>query len=100
MASLHGLVRVAQQPQGLGGIGEAGHAGILAIDEDMGTVLLAIVESNPLLQMRLSRGELSQIVQGIPKRIVRLQEERGVVGPLGQAEELLAQLPCRLYLPS
>jgi len=55
-------------------------------------VLLAVVEGNALRKMRLSRGKLSQIVQGIPEGIMRFQQERRVADMLGQAEELLPQL--------
>jgi hypothetical protein len=42
----------------------------------MGTVLLGVVEGDPLHIMGLGRGELAQIVQGGPEGIVGLQEER------------------------
>ena len=61
----------------------------------MGTVLLGVVEGDPLLEMGLGRGKLAQIVQGRPKGIVGLQEERRVADLLGQGEELFPELPRR-----
>ena len=96
VAPLQGLVRIAQPPQGHGGIGSAHHPGVLPVAEGMGPVLLGVVEGNPLLKMGLGSGELAQIVQGVPEGIVGLQEERRVADMLGQGEELLPQLPRRL----
>ena len=42
--------------------------------------------------MGLGSGELTQIVQGVPEGIVRLQEECRVADLLGQGEEVLSQL--------
>ena len=49
VAPLQGLFRIAQPPQRHGDIGAACHPGVLAIAEGMGTVLLGVVEGNPLL---------------------------------------------------
>jgi hypothetical protein len=93
-----GLVWITQPPQGQGGVGATDHAGVLSVADGMGTVPLGIVEGNPLRKMGLGRGKLTQIVQGVPKGIVGFQEERGVAGLLGQAEEVLPQLPRRPQL--
>ena len=45
--------------------------------------------------MGLGGGELAEIVQGKPEGIVRLHAEHGVADLLGQAEEVLTQLPGR-----
>ena len=66
----------------------------------MVTVLLGIVEGNALVKMGLANFELPQVVQRVPKCIVGLQTESGVFKILGQSEELLSQLSCRLQLHS
>ena len=57
----------------------------MPIEEGQGAVLLGVVEGNALLQVRAGRGELAQPEQGVPQRLVGLQEERRVVHALGQA---------------
>jgi len=49
VAPLQGVLGIAQPPQRHGAIGAAGHAGVLAIAEGMDTVLLGVIEDNPLL---------------------------------------------------
>src|SRR5262245_1893057 len=48
--------------------------------------------------MRLGSGQLSTPEQGVPKGIVGLQEEHGIVLVLGQTEQLLPQPPGGLEL--
>jgi len=62
----------------------------------MRAVLLGVVEGHPLLQVPSGSSPLSEIDQGRPQRVMGLQEERRVLDLLGQGEELLPQLPCRL----
>ena len=61
-------------------------------------VLRGIVESDRLLLMDASRGQLSEEVDGCPQRIVGDQQERRGVGALSQAEALLGQFARRLVL--
>jgi hypothetical protein len=83
VALLQGLVRIAQPPQGHGGIRSGSHPGALSVAEGMGTVPLGVVEGDPLRQMGLGSGELAQIVQGQPEGIVGLHAERRIADPLG-----------------
>ena len=56
----------------------------------MRAVLLGVVEGHPLFQVSSGSGQLAEIEQGGPQRVVGLQEERTVLDQLGQGEELLA----------
>jgi hypothetical protein len=60
----------------------------------MRTMPLSIVEGDDLLQVRLGRDELTTPEQAIPQRQVGLQEERRVLGALGEIEELFPQCLC------
>jgi hypothetical protein len=61
-------------------------------------VLLRVVQAHSLLQMGVRGDTLAQPVQGLAQRAVGQQEEGGVVEALGEAEELLPQLPRCLEL--
>jgi hypothetical protein len=89
------LIGIAKHPQGHRVIGSTKHPRVLPVVEGMSAVPLGIVEGYPLRKMGLSSDELSQIVQGIPKGIVGLQEESRVPDMLGQGEQLLPHLSCR-----
>ena len=65
MAPLQGLIWIAKMPQGPGCIGEAMHPGSAVLDGEA-RVLLGVIQSNPLLQVWLRRGQLSQTEQGEP----------------------------------
>jgi hypothetical protein len=95
---LQGLVRIAQPPQGHGGVGMALHPGVRPVADGMGMVLLVVVEGGPLRKMGLGSGKHAQIVHGVPEGRVGPQEERRVADLLGQGEEVLSQLPRRLQL--
>ena len=60
-------------------------------------MLLGIIEGNALLEVLSGWGKLSEVEEGLSQSIVGLQEKDGVLYTLGQAEELLRQLPRRLY---
>src|SRR5262249_30884041 len=96
VASLQGLVWIAEPPESQGGIGSAMHSGVLPVAEGMRTVPLAVVKGHLLLEMGLGSGELAQIVAGAPEGTVGLQEKRRVVDMLRQGEELLPHLSRRL----
>src|SRR5262245_22977667 len=49
------LVRIAQQPEEMGVMAAARHPSILPIEQRRGTVLLEIIEREPLCQMRVCR---------------------------------------------
>src|SRR5262252_10733244 len=98
VAPCEGLVRIAEMPEGPGDIGEAPHPEIRAIAKGQMVVLLALIERQPLLQMRSTRDQLSKVVFCSPQRIIGHQQERWVVSALGQAEALLGQLSRRLVL--
>jgi hypothetical protein len=55
-------------------------------------VLLGVEGNNLLLQVGLGGGQLSKQVQSSAQEAVGPQEERGVLGTLGQSEELFRQL--------
>ncbi len=69
----------------------ANHASVLPIAERRGTVLLGVVERDPLLQVRVRRGYRSQDEQRRPQGTVGHQEQSRVLGLLRQRQELLAQ---------
>src|SRR5262249_28384772 len=60
MAPLEGLIRIPQQPERSGHIGEEKHAKVIPKAKGQRAVLLGIIEGEALLQMRLSRGDLPQ----------------------------------------
>src|SRR5215471_17001348 len=99
MTALHGLVRIAQIPQGKSRRAPATHSGVMpAIEKRQGAVLWEVVEGNALLYVRSGLGHLPEHERGSPQCVVRLKEERGVLYALGQGEELLSQLPRGLEL--
>jgi hypothetical protein len=55
------------------------------IEESMRAMLLRIVEGNTLFRVLSGLPQLSQVEQGIPQGVVRLQEKSGVSYPLRQA---------------
>jgi hypothetical protein len=98
VASLLGLIWIAQKPQGIGRKGEAGHLGVLRVTK--GAKLLGIVESNPFFQVLSGLGKLAKKEQGKPQCIVGLHKGGRVVIVLGQAEECSASSRALLsYLP-
>jgi hypothetical protein len=64
---LQGRVRIAQPPQGHGGVGLALHPEVLTVADGVGMVLLGVVEGDPLRKMDLDSGKLAQIVHGVPR---------------------------------
>src|SRR4030095_4255917 len=96
VASLLGLVWIAQKPQGNGRMGEAGHLWVM--QDKSGAPLLGIVENNPFFQVLSGQSKLSKVAQGIPQHHVGLRKGDQVVNVLGQAEELLCQLTGPLEL--
>ncbi len=54
----------------------------------MGVVLLRVVKGNALFEVLSGRDQLPKVVQGYPQYPVGLHEESGVLGTLGQAQEL------------
>ena len=91
-----GLARIAKIPQRLGPKGEAVHPGVIAIQKGVGAMLLGIVEGHALLQVCTGASELSQPYQGIPQHMVGHQQGLHLSYTLGQGQELLSQLACRL----
>ena len=64
----------------------------------VGTVLLGIIESHPLLHIRPRRRELPQEEKVHPRHAARLQEDLRVLEALRQGEKLFRHLPRRLPL--
>src|SRR5262249_47736118 len=100
VASLHGLVRIAQRPQDLRETDEAKDPLMCLSEEALRVGLLGTVEDDALLQMRAGSVPGAQVVQGIAQRDMRMCKARWIVDPLGQAEHLLSQFPCGLELPA
>jgi hypothetical protein len=98
MAPLEGLVRITKRPQDPSYIGQARDPRVNPIEEGLRTVLLGVVEGDTLLQVGSGRGQLSQEKQDAPQPPVGLHEECWVLRTVGQLEELLSQLMCRLVL--
>ena len=81
---LQGLIRSAKAPQSLAHMAQTGHSSIVPVAEDMGAMLLRIVERNRLFEVGAGWGELSQIEQGLSQRPVYLQEEGRVLYAVSQ----------------
>jgi hypothetical protein len=90
-----GLVGIAKPPQNIGCVAAAGHPGVMAVQKGIGTMLVEIVQDDPLLYVCSGGGQLSQLVQCRPQCIVRLDEQGGILGMLGEGEEPFAQLTRR-----
>ena len=65
----------------------------------MGAGRLGIVEGDALLQVRTGSGPFSQEGQEIAQRDMHIREVYWILDTLGQAEQLLSQLPSALILP-
>ena len=61
MAALEGLVRIPQQPERSGHIGEEKHTKVIPKAKGQRAVLWGIVEGEALLQVRLGSGELTEM---------------------------------------
>src|SRR5712692_8538795 len=97
VAPLQGLVRMAKQPQGPGRIEPAAHPGVMpAVENSMRAMLLGVVKGYALLCVCTSRDQFPKPKRSGPQCMVSLQKERGVLGVLGQSQELLPQLTCSL----
>jgi hypothetical protein len=96
LTPLQGLLRIAQPPQHPGRKREAKDSGV--VQDGMGAVLLGIIEGTALCQVLLRQNKLSEVLKRLSERPMRLHEECRVAGALGQAEEPLPQLACRLVL--
>jgi hypothetical protein len=100
LTPLHGLVRIAQRPQGPGHQGAEGHPAVQRRPRDVlrARMPLGVVEGDPLLQVGAGRGEGTYVLQDYPQRVVSTQEQGGVVLALSQVEELLRHGLRRLVL--
>src|SRR5712692_9831546 len=75
VAPLQGLVWIAQIPQSNGCMSQATHSGVMyGSTVGMGSVLLRVIESNPLFKVLSARGELFRIEQSHPQQIVSWHE--------------------------
>jgi hypothetical protein len=66
----------------------------------MQTVPLRLIQPHPLFQMGPGGGQLTGKEQDGPQGVVGLEQEVGGLDALGQAEELLSQLPGPPVLPA
>jgi hypothetical protein len=62
-------------------------------------MMLRVIQGHRLLQLGVGQSQLSQPKQSRPQRPVGLQEQYGVLQPLGQIEEFLSQRPRLWQLP-
>ena len=92
------LLRVAQQPEGPGGIDAAGDPRILAKTERRRTALVWRVEGDACLQVLAGCRQGAEAEPRHPKGIVRDDRERRVVGALRQAQQRLPDLTRRVVL--
>jgi hypothetical protein len=93
-----GLIGIALMPQGMGHQGTGEHTKIQAKMSNMRAVLLAIVAGQTVVPMVTGRSKLAQIMQAPRQCYVCLQEERGILDMLRQAEELGPHLSSQLLL--
>ena len=96
--ALQALFGIAEPPEHKGHVAPAIRAGVPAIAKGVGAVLLRVVEGNGLLQMLLGLGQPPAPTQALAQRPVGLQEEGRIALLLGQAQELLGQLPGRVVI--
>jgi hypothetical protein len=99
LTSLERLIGITKIPQCSGGKGEAGHPGVIPVEEDMGTVLLGIIEGNRLLRVFSCLDKLAKLVRGLREQRVSPDEKAWVVQVLSQGEDLLSYFMRRLELP-
>src|SRR5215475_8745773 len=98
MALGKSLIRIALMPQGMGHHGTGEHTKIQAKVQNMCAVLPAVVADQTVVPVVTGRGKLSQVMQAPCQCYVCLQEERGILDMLRQAEELGPHLSCQLLL--
>ncbi len=98
LASLAGLIRIAQIPQDPGQKRKPTYARVQPIQIGMGVMLLRIIEGQHLLQVGTGDSELAQKEQRRSQQIMSLHEELRVLRVLSQAEQPLTQLMCRFVL--
>ena len=94
--SCSACVGIAQIPQGPGAIPAAADTPDMVDESREGSASEACAESAdgpPLFEVGARRSELSEVEQDMPQRIVSPREAHGVLPALGQAEDLLRQLP-------
>jgi hypothetical protein len=86
---LRGLIRVTKMPERYCRVGQAEFAGVLAVNERMGTVSLGIVERDTPVPV-FPGDHLFSKPEGCSAELsVRLEEKRRITRTLGQVEELL-----------
>ena len=100
LAVLHGLVWIAQLPQLPDQIAARGHAEVEAVAQRQGSVLLRVIDRQCLRVVCMGRGRLAPKEQNVPQQMMGEQEERRFGLGLGQAQQLLPELVCRLRLSS
>src|SRR5262245_32056849 len=81
-------------------MGEASDTEVLSSVECMDMVAPGVVEGQPPFQRRVGRDDIAQIKGGDAECYVGLHQQRGVMGLLGQAEELLSARLCGSGLPA
>src|SRR6185503_1302192 len=94
--SFQSLVRIAKYPQGQSRNDMGKHPGVMSVQKGMGAMLLEIIDRNAMLEMGSGSGRLAAEEQARSKRIMGLQEQRGILHTLGQSEKLLSQFVRRL----
>ena len=98
MHPLQGIVGIPERPQGSGQRGQAHHAGILPVEDGTRLRLTRIAQRDSLFQVRPSLDEVSQEVERGPQRLMRHQEEFGILDTLRQREKLGPDLGRRVEL--
>jgi hypothetical protein len=89
LASLQGLIGIAQHPQGEGLKHQGSYPGVLAIGEGECAVLLGIVQCHALGKMLAGLGHLPHTVQRQAQEPVGRQEGGRVPLELGEVQKLL-----------
>ena len=95
---LQRLVRVAEMPEGMGRKATAERTEVAGKSGAQAhvVVLFSFVQSEALFQMHARWHQLPLEEQGLSKRPVCYQTQRGVGFALGQGEELIADITRRL----
>ena len=87
-----GLCGIPQAPQRVGQHDQAPHSSRGATGERLGVQRRGVEEGDPLRTVHPGGGIVTQVEQGRPERIMRLQAMHRVGPTLGQPEELFPEL--------
>src|SRR5581483_5189408 len=92
------LVGSAEMPEDDRTVGQARDAGILAVEERVRRMDLAVVQCRPRLEVRHRVREIAAEEEGRPERTMRFDEERRIADGFGEPEEAAAEVVGRSHV--